>query len=229
MRVNQLARLPQDRLSPSGRHYIEQIGGVMVSNLYLKICVLCLTIVAIALLCVNVGMYQTFHHLMPLVIRINEVGRAEAVTYDSFNYQPREAEIRYFLMDFVQRHYSRARTTLRENYTRSLYYLDGRLAEGIIVENKKNKTIETFLEGRSDEIEVNVSNVAIEDLRHQPYKASVDFEKVYYTAADHVMTRRERYVGHFVFVVMDKVPNNLIPVNPLGLTITYFREDQAFQ
>jgi len=229
MRANQLSRLPQDELTASGRDYVEQIGAAQASNLYLKICVLCLTVVAIALLFVNVGMYQSFHHLKPLVIRINEVGRAEAVTYDTFDYQPREAEVRYFLMDFVQRHYSRERATVRENYARSLYYLDGRLAERIIGENKRNKSIEAFLGGRGDEIEVNVSNVAIEDLRSQPYRASVDFEKVYYTATDHVMTGRERYVGHFVFSVMDRVPNTLIPVNPLGLTITYFREDQAFQ
>jgi hypothetical protein len=25
------------------------------------------------------------------------------------------------------------------------------------------------------------------------------------------------------------VPNELIPINPLGLTITYFREDEAFK
>jgi len=229
MRANELARLPQDELTPSGRHYVEQIGAVMVGNLYLKISVLCLTVVAIVLLFVNVGMYQTFHHLKPLVIRINDVGRAEAVTYDSFAYQPHEAEVRYFLMDFVQRLYSRQRATVRENYVRSLYYLDGRLAEGIIAENKRSKPIEAFLGGRGDEIEVSVSNVAIEDLRSQPYRASVDFEKIYYTATDHVMTGRERCVGHFVFSVMDRVPNTLIPVNPLGLTITYFREDQAFQ
>jgi type IV secretory pathway TrbF-like protein len=229
MRADQLSRLPQHELTASGRHYVEQFGAALVSNLYLKICVLCLAVVAIALLFVNVGMYQTFHHLKPLVIRINEVGLAEAVTYDSFEYQPREAEIRYFLMDFVQRHYSRVRATVRENYARSLYYLDGRLAEVIIEENKRNKTIEAFLAGRGDEIEVSVSNVAIEDLRTPPYRASVDFERVYYTSADHVMTRRERYVGHFVFSVMNRVPNTLIPVNPLGLTITYFREDQAFQ
>ena len=228
MRAIQLAR-PQDELTASGRQYVEQIGAAMVANAYLKVSVLCLAMVAIVLLLVNVGMYQTFHHLKPLVIRINEVGRAEAVTYNSFAYQPHEAEIRYFLMDFVQRHYSRQRATVRENYARSLYYVDGRLAEQIISENKKNKTIEAFLSGQSDEIEVSVSNVAIEDLRNQPFKASVDFEKICYTASDHVMTRRERYVGHFVFLVMDRVPNTLIPVNPLGLIITYFREDQAFQ
>jgi len=229
MRVSQLARLPQDELTPSGRDYVEQIGAAMVGNLYLRISVLCLAVVAIVLLFVNVGMYQMFHHLKPLVIRINEVGRAEAVTYGSLAYQPHEAEVRYFLMDFVQRHYSRERATVRENYARSLYYLDGRLAARIIEENKKNKTIEAFLRDRSEEIEVSVSNVAIEDLRSQPYKASVDFEKAYYTSPEHVLTRRERYVGHFVFSVMDRVPNTLIPVNPLGLMITYFREDQAFQ
>jgi type IV secretory pathway TrbF-like protein len=228
MRSTQLAR-PHDELTPSGRQYVEQIGAAMVVNSYLKVSVLCLAVVAIVLLFVNVGMYRTFHHLKPLVIRINEVGRADAVTYNSFAYQPHEAEIRYFLMDFVQRHYSRQRATVRENYARSLYYLDGRLAERIISENKKNKIIEAFLSGQSDEIEVSVSNVAIEDLRNQPFRASVDFEKICYTATDHVITRRERYVGHFVFVVMDRVPNTLIPVNPLGLIITYFREDQAFQ
>jgi hypothetical protein len=31
-----------------------------------------------------------------------------------------------------------------------------------------------------------------------------------------------------VFVLKDQVDNARIPINPLGLTITYFREDQAF-
>jgi hypothetical protein len=72
-------------------------------------------------------------------------------------------------------------------------------------------------------------NVALEDLREPPFKAAVDFEKIYLSPADHVERKRDRYVGHFVFVVKDTVPNAFIPINPLGLTITYFREDQAFQ
>jgi len=35
--------------------------------------------------------------------------------------------------------------------------------------------------------------------------------------------------GTSLFVVKDRVPSALIPVNPMGLTITYFREDQAFE
>jgi hypothetical protein len=32
-----------------------------------------------------------------------------------------------------------------------------------------------------------------------------------------------------VFTIKDRVPNAWIPENPLGITISYFREDQAFE
>ncbi len=57
----------------------------------------------------------------------------------------------------------------------------------------------------------------------------MDFDKVYHSGADRAESRREKYVASFVFVVRERVPNAWIPVNPLGLVITYFREDQAFR
>jgi type IV secretory pathway component VirB8 len=118
---------------------------------------------------------------------------------------------------------------LRDNYARSLFYLDGRLADALIEANKKTNTMETFLTGSTEEIEVKVNNVSIQDLRTAPYKATVDFEKIYRSPATRDETRREKYVASLVFIKKDAVPNDMIPVNPLGLTITYFREDQAFQ
>ena len=55
----------------------------------------------------------------------------------------------------------------------------------MIEANKKTKTIETFLAGQSEEIEIDVKNVSIEDLRKPPYQATVDFEKIYYARRDH--------------------------------------------
>lgn len=181
------------------------------------------------LLALNLRILHSYRNFKPLVIRINEIGRAEAVSYDSLTYQPRDAEIKYFLIQFVTKHYGRMRATVRENVARSLYFLDGRLADATIEDNKKNKTIETFLAGQGEEIEIRVTNVSMEDLRQSPFKANVDFEKVYYMLRDHVETRREKYVANFIFIMRDRVPNAWIPENPLGLTITYFREDQAFQ
>jgi len=93
----------------------------------------------------------------------------------------------------------------------------------------ERRAIETFLAGAGEEIEVKVNNVSIEDLRSSPYRATVDFEKIYHSPAAHEEARREKYVANIVFVKKDRVPNEMIPVNPLGLTITYFREDQAFR
>src|ERR1051326_7461700 len=214
-------------LNATKRQYVEQFGSLIVMNTYLKLAVALLGLGILGLVALNIKTYQAFRYLKPLVIRINDVGRAEAVRYDTFEYKPQESEIKYFLIEFVQRHYSRMRATLRENYARSLYFLDGRLADSLIEANKKGNTIENFLSGSSEEIEVRVNNVSIEDLRKPPYRATVDFEKIY--TAPHQETKREKYVANFVFIVKDTVPNSMIPVNPLGLTITYFREDQAFQ
>jgi type IV secretory pathway TrbF-like protein len=220
---------PTKDFNAAKRQYVEQFGSVIVSATYLKMAVLALSLVCAGLVVLNIKTYQAFQHLKPIVIRIDAVGRAQAVNYETLEYRPQESEVKYFLIDFVQRHYSRMTATVRDNYARSLYFLDGRLADAIIEANKKSKAIETFLTGGSEEIEVHVTNVSIEDLRNPPYKATVDFEKVYYAAADHQEIRREKYVANFVFIVKERVPNAMIPVNPLGLTITYFREDQAFQ
>ena len=75
---------------------------------------------------------------------------------------------------------------------------------------------------------MHVKNVTLEDLRQPPYRATVEFDKVYLSPATHAELKRETYVAHLVFVLNDQVDNARIPINPLGLTITYFREDQAF-
>jgi type IV secretion system protein VirB5 len=223
-------RLPPTKdFAAARRQFVEIYGSTAVMNTYLKIAVLCLCFVCILLTFAVITAYESARQVKPLVVRINEVGHAEAVSYSSFEYHPQEAEIKYFLIQFVQGRYSRVRANVQESYARSLFFLDGKLANALIEVDKKAKTIEQFLANPSEEIEVRVTNVSIEDLRAPPYKATVDFEKVYYASADHSETKREKYVAHVVFTIRDRVPNAMIPVNPLGLIITYFREDQAFQ
>jgi hypothetical protein len=66
-------------------------------------------------------------------------------------------------------------------------------------------------------------------MQNPPYRARVDFYMVYYSPADHSELKRDLYTANFVFAFRSRVPNELIPINPLGLTVTYFREDQAFK
>lgn len=225
--VPQLPPVAQVHLAK--RQYLEIYGSSRVLNSYLQVGVACLAVVCLALVWLNARMYQSFHELKPLVIRINDVGRAEAVRYDAATYQPQEPEIKYFLSQFVQGHYSRIRATFRENYPRSLYFLDHRLAAATVEANRRNKTLDPFLAGQGDEIDVQIRNVTLQDLRKLPYHATVEFEKVYYAEGDHREVKREKHVASFVFAFEERVPNDMILVNPLGLTISYFRDDQAFQ
>ena len=52
-------------------------------------------------------------------------GATDTVSYGGVEYSPREAEVRYFLNQFVEQYYGRIRSTLKRDYSRSLYFLDG--------------------------------------------------------------------------------------------------------
>jgi type IV secretion system protein VirB5 len=211
------------------RRYVELYGSALVTNSYLKLTVFCLLLVAIGLIALNIHTQQTLRNVKPLVIRIDDIGRATAVNYTQFAYTPQAPELKYFLIQFVTKYYSRMRATVRQQYAESLYFLDGRLADATIDANKKSGVIERFLAGNDAEVDVRVKNVTLEDLRRPPYRATVDFEQIVLSPATRTELRRDTYVAHVVFVVDDRVDNARIPINPLGLTITYFREDQAFQ
>jgi len=212
------------------RLYLEQYGDPMVTNTYLKIALVLLALVAASLGLIDLRTIRTFQNFRPLVIRIDQLGRAEALSYSNFEYKPQDAEVRYFLSQFCQLYYGRNRYTINDNFSKSLYFLDGKLASDIIDAYKKSDIIKSFLTDPSKpEIDIEVKNVAIEELEKAPYRARVDFYMVYYSPADHSELKRTLYTANFVFVFKTNVPNDLIPINPLGLAITYFREDEAFK
>ena len=81
----------------------------------------------------------------------------------------------------------------------------------------------------ADEIDVVVQNVSLTELSKPPYKATVTFQKVSYTSGTRTERARQTYVAQVDFGVRDHVPNEFVRVNPLGLQVSYFRVDQAFE
>ncbi len=212
------------------RLYLEQYGDPMVTNTYLKIALALVSLVCVALALIDLRTIRTFQNFRPLVIRIDDVGRAEAINYHNFEYKPQDAEVKYFLSQFCALYYRRNRYTIQDDFAKSLYFLDGSLANSVLDAYKKGDIIKGFLTNTSaPEIDIDVKNVALEGLETPPYRAHVDFYMVYYSPADHTEIKRDLYTANFVFVFRNQVPNDLIPINPLGMTITYFREDEAFK
>lgn len=212
------------------RIYLEQYGDPMVTNTYLKIALVLVSLVAVGLALVDLRTIRTFQNFRPLVIRIDDLGRAEAINYHNLEYRPQDAEAKYFLSQFCALFYRRNRYTIQDDFSKSLYFLDGKLANGILDAYRKDDIIRRFITNTSAaEIDVEVKKVALEELQNPPFRARVDFYMVYYSPADHSEIKRDLYTTNFVFVFRTQVPNELIPINPLGLTVTYFREDEAFK
>ncbi len=224
-----LRRGPDPLLTSARQQYVELYAGSVVMTRYLKVALLGVTLLALGLLALNVRTQQQAASLKPLVVRIDEVGRAKAVDYDAATYKAQPPELKYFLIQFTQLHFGRMRATVRDNVARSLFFLDEPLADATMAGWQKSSEIESFLTGTQDEVEIVVRNVTLEEVQTPPFRAAVDFEKVFYSPGNRQERKRETHVAQYTFVVRDQVPNAFIPVNPLGLTITYFRTDQAFR
>jgi type IV secretory pathway TrbF-like protein len=209
--------------------YLEQYASAIVTGGYLKIAVALLSLVIVGLVLVNLRIVWTLKSFKPLVIRIDEIGRAQAVAYENLVYKPEYKETKYFLTRFCQLYYRRNRATISDDFSQALYFLDGKLAGDTIQAFKQQNTIKDFLtEKLSPERDIDVRQVVIEPMDKPPFKATVDFFEIEYRPADHMIARKTLYTASLLFSFRDQVPNEDILVNPLGLTISYFREDEAF-
>jgi len=219
----------EKNINEARRLYLEQYGGTLVANTYLRVALFLVSLGLLGTLLLAFQVFSWAKNQKPMVVRIDPIGRATAVDYTSFSHKPEALELRYFLARFVQLHYSRLLASVERNFAESLFFMDQRLSNAVMEEERKSHGIAVFLKETGDEIDVEIKNIALQDTKSTPMKGTVDFERIYFTRGERRELRRERYAGYFEFVVQEKVPNSFGLVNPLGLTVTYFRADAAFK
>ena len=221
---------PTCDITRAAERYLEQYGDPLVMNTYLKVTILVLCAVCLTLAALAYKSQQALANMHPMIIRINDVGRAEAIDYRNFQYRPQEAENKYYLTRWAELHFARNRFTIERDQTNALYFLNSDVQRAVIEQERKDNIIQTYVRDSTlPYVDVEVKNVVLDDLRQSPYSARVEFEKVYTNTADHTELKRERWTASVTYVFRDNVKNNELAVNPLGLTIVRFRADQAFQ
>jgi type IV secretory pathway TrbF-like protein len=219
----------QPEITRAGGKYLEQYGEPLVMNTYLKISVLVLCAVCLALTALVYRSQNALASMHPMIVRINDVGRAEAIDYRNFQYRPQEAENKYYLSRWAELYFSRNRFTIERDQTNALYFLNGDVQHAAIDQERKDNVIQTYVRDSGlPFVDVQVKNVVLDDLRQSPYSARIEFEKVFTNPADHSEVKRERWTATVTYVFRENVKNNELAVNPLGLTIVRFRADQAF-
>jgi len=221
---------PPPEITRAAERYLEQYGDPLVMNTWLKITILCLLMACLALTALVLRSQKALASMHPLIIRINDVGHAEAIDYRNFQYRPQEAENKYYLSRWAELYFSRNRFTIERDQTNALYFLNSDVQHAVIAQEQKDNIIQSY---RNDSslpfVDVEVKNVVLDDLRLSPYSARIEFEKVYTNPADHSELKREQWTASVTYVFRERVVNNELAVNPLGLTIVRFRADQAFR
>jgi type IV secretory pathway TrbF-like protein len=221
---------PSSEITRAAEHYLEQYGNPLVMNTYLKITILVLAAVCAALAALVYHSQMALASVHPLIVRINEVGRAEAIDYRNFQYKPQEAENKYYLTRWAELYFSRNRFTIERDQTNALYFLNGDVQRAVIDQERKENIIANYAKDSSlPFVDVEVKNVILDDLRQSPYSARIEFEKIFTNPADQSQLKREQWTATVTYVFRDQVKNNELAVNPLGLTIIRFRADQAFE
>ena len=92
-------------------------------------------------------------------IRIDEMGRAQAIAYTDLNYSPREGEVRTYLTDWANYRYTINRDTIAKKYPLNYYFLSQALSSRLMTEDNGNHIVSQVLAGQVEQSEVEVRNV----------------------------------------------------------------------
>jgi len=223
------AAKPNPEITRAAERYLEQYGDPLVMNTYLKVTILVLATVCLVLAALIYRSQMALASVHPLIVRINDVGQAQAIDYRDFKYRPEEAENKYYLTRWAELYFGRDRFTIERAQTNALYFFAGELQRALIDQEQKNNTIADYAKDSTlPFVDVEVKNVILDNLEQPPYSARVEFEKVFTNPQDQSVTRREQWTASVTYVFRDKVQNSELAVNPLGLTIIRFRADQGF-
>lgn len=179
-------------------------------------------------------------HIVYRYIRINDMGQAAPISYNDLDYSPREGEIRTFLTEWAMDRYARLRDTAAKTYPRNFYFLSDELANRLMSEDARNRTIAKIIAGQIDENDLTVNSVAFTSLGKERIgtapvysgSAIIDCFKVF-TASP---ARKQHWQITVTFYLNpDEVAKRSVTfpqfatLNPLGLVITDLHEAQAAQ
>ena len=164
----------------------------------------------------------------PIVIRVDDVGRAEALAYEVVEAAPTPTDpaTKYFLNQFLADYYGRQTATATTAWPRALRFLQTALSRQAF--DTHSDSIAALAAGRpSGGIPRRVENVVLRILpsENPPWQASADFDLVLFPPAQD--PQRQRWTASLQFTFLSSIPPDLLPVNPLGLIVTYLQADRA--
>ena len=210
----------------TGKTYAEIWGEAIHSNRHLRVLSMGLAGLCLLLVVIIIRL-SSVEAPRPIVVRVDEVGRAEALSYETVEAQadPLDPTTKYFLNRFIDDYYSRRRATVEQAWARSLRFLTTGLANEAF--RSEGRNVAMLAAGATRE-ELQVERVVLRIQANQeepPHGATADFDLVRLVNA--VETERERWTLSLQFIFLETIPPEMMVFNPMGIIITYLRGDRA--
>lgn len=234
----------QPLLPPKQALLTDEIGNEVYSSHYAerkayRLILACETV----LLCGAMWSSWSLAH-RPIVnryIRIDEMGRAQAIQYSDLNYTPREGEVRTYLVDWANYRYTISRDTIAKKYPLNYYFLSGNLASQLMGEDNQNHLVSQVVGGQIEQSDVEVKNVTITSMSQETIQGAVMARGTALLALDRLYSpshshepRTEHWMLSLTYYLNPKQVSDqakIYPqyefINPLGLTITEFHENRV--
>lgn len=234
----------EDALTPEQALLADEIGNEVYASHYAerkayRLILACGTV----LLCGSMWLNFSLAHrpILNRYIRIDEMGRAQAIQYSDLDYTPREGEVRTYLTDWANYRYTINRDTIATKYPLNYYFLSQALASQLMAEDNRNHLVSQVIAGQIEQSDVEVRDVTITSMSVEKIQganiargtALVAIDKVY--SPDHSRQPRTEHwmlsITYYLNPAQVSQQAQIFPqfetINPLGLTITQFHQNEV--
>lgn len=157
-------------LSPEESILVDRIGNEVYASHYAerkayRFILACGTVVLLGSFGMNLALAN--RPTVNRYVRIDEMGRAQAIQYSDLNYSPREGEVRTYLNDWANYRYTINRDVIAKKYPLNYYYLSQALASHLMNEDNQNHLVSQVTSGQIESGDVQVQNVTITSMSEE--------------------------------------------------------------
>jgi type IV secretion system protein VirB5 len=174
-------------------------------------------------------------------VRIDEMGRAQAIQYSDLRYIPSDGEVRTQITTWANYRYALDPSTITRDYARNFYFLSRPLASQLMAEDTESHLYSRVKSSQLEPNDVNVRDVTLQSKSAETIgnvtavrgTALMTFDKVYSARTSHE-PRTEHWIASLTYYMNPAQVNEQSKtnpqygiINPLGLTITEIHENRV--
>src|ERR1700723_1951143 len=230
-------------LTPKQAVLADEIGNEVYASHYserkaYRLIIGCGTVLLLGSMGLNLSLAR--RPLANRYIRIDEMGRAQAIQYSDLSYSPREGEVRTYLTNWANYRFTINRETITKKYPLNYFFFSQQLSTQLMSDDNRNHFVSQVMAGQIEQSDVEVRNVTITSMSEEQIQgvrvsrgtALVNIDKLYSPRNSHE-PRTEHWMLSVTYYLNPKQVSDqsrVFPqfetINPLGMTITEFHENR---